>query len=292
MDARQRSDLAGIGWMVLTGVLFVAFNASVKTFGQGMPAAQSAFIRFAFGLIFVAPVLPRILRDGLPKGTMPLFVLRAGLHVVGIILWFYAMTRIPLAEVTAINFLNPIAATLGAVLFLREPLSLPRALAILVALGGALLILRPGVRGLDLGHLAQVSSSLLVGLSYLVARRLAQNVPAEVVVAMMTVTVAIGLAPLAAAVWVPIGWGQVAGLALAALFATAGHYTMTRAFAVAPMAVTQPVTFLQLIWASLLGVTLFHEPMDPMVLLGGAIIIAAISFITWREARAPQRRSQ
>ena len=96
----------------------------------------------------------------------------------------------------------------------------------------------------------------------------------------------------AAAVWVPMGWGQVAGLALAALFATAGHYTMTRAFAVAPMAVTQPVTFLQLIWASLLGVTLFHEPMDPMVLLGGAIIIAAISFITWREARASQRRSQ
>lgn len=278
--------------MVLTGVLFVAFNAAVKSFGQGMPAAQSAFIRFAVGLIFVAPLLPGIVRGRLPRGTMPLFVLRAALHVGGVILWFYAMTRIPIAEVTAINFLNPIAATVGAVLFLREPLSLPRALAILVALGGAFVILRPGMRGLDLGHMAQVTSSLLVGLSYLAARRLAQNVPAEVVVAMMTVTVAIGLAPLAAAVWVPIGWGQVAGLALAALFATAGHYTMTRAFAVAPMAVTQPVTFLQLIWASLLGVGLFHEPLDPMVLLGGAIIIAAISFITWREARASQRRSR
>lgn len=278
--------------MVLTGALFVGFNASVKVFGQGMPAAQSAFIRFAVGLIFVAPVLPGIFRGGLPPGLMPLFVLRGGLHIVGVVLWFYAMTRIPIAEVTAINFLNPIAATLGAVLFLREPLSLPRALAVLVALCGALVILRPGMRGLDTGHLAQVASSVLVGLSYLVARRLAQKVPAEVVVAMMTLTVAIGLFPFALAVWVPVGPGQVAGLALSALFATAGHYTMTRAFAVAPMAVTQPVTFLQLIWASLLGVALFHEPLDPMVLLGGAIIIAAISFITWRETRAAQRRSQ
>lgn len=278
--------------MVLTGLLFVAFNASVKIFGQGLPAAQSAFIRFAVGAIFVAPLLPRILRDGLPHGSLPLFGLRAVLHIVGVVLWFYAMTRIPIAEVTAINFLNPVAATLGAVLFLREPLSPPRAVAILVALGGALLILRPGMRGLDLGHLAQVTSSVLVGLSYLVARNLAQKIPAEVVVAVMTLTVTAGLLPFALAVWQPMGWGQLAGLTLVALIATLGHYAMTRAFAVAPMAVTQPVTFLQLIWASLMGVAVFHEPLDPMVLLGGAIIIAAISFITWRETRVAQRMVQ
>ena len=116
------------------------------------------------------------------------------------------------------------------------------------------------------------------------------------VVAMMALTVTIGLAPLALAVWVPPSWEQIFGLGLVAVFATAGHYTMTRAFAVAPMAVTQPVTFLQLIWASLLGVALFAEPFDPMVLVGGGMMIAAISYITWREARrkaAPRyRRSQ
>ena len=92
------------------------------------------------------------------------------------------------------------------------------------------------------------------------------------------------LAPFALWVWVPVGAVQVAWLALVAAFATAGHYTMTRAFAVAPLTVTQPVTFLQLVWATLLGALVFGEGVDAAVLLGGAVIIGAISYMTWREA--------
>jgi drug/metabolite transporter (DMT)-like permease len=61
---------------------------------------------------------------------------------------------------------------------------------------------------------------------------------------------------------------------------------MSRAFAAAPLAVTQPVVFLQLVWASLLGVLVFDEGVDPFVILGGAVIIGAISWLTWREARS------
>ena len=70
-----------------------------------------------------------------------------------------------------------------------------------------------------------------------------------------------------------------------AVFATSGHYCMSRAFAVAPLTVTQPVTFLQLVWATLLGALVFGEGVDGFVLLGGGVIIGAISYITWREAR-------
>jgi drug/metabolite transporter (DMT)-like permease len=65
---------------------------------------------------------------------------------------------------------------------------------------------------------------------------------------------------------------------------------MTRAFRLAPMAVTQPVTFLQLVWATLLGVLVFGEAVDPFVLAGGAMIIAAISYITWRETMMQRSR--
>nr|WP_255435538.1 DMT family transporter [Paracoccus sp. S1E-3] len=296
MAVQSRNDLAGIAWMVVTGLCFVAVNALVKVYGQGLPSAQSAFIRFLFGLVFLSPVLVRTARRGLPPGLIGPFALRAALHVLAVILWFYAMTRLPIAEVTAIGFLNPIVATLGAAALLGETLSWRRGLAIGVALLGVLVVLRPGMRALEVGHLAQIGAAVAFGLSYLVARRLAQRAPADVVVAMMALTVTVGLAPLAFAVWVPPSWEQVFGLGLVAVFATAGHYTMTRAFAVAPLAVTQPVTFLQLIWASLLGMALFAEPFDPMVLIGGGMMIAAISYITWREARlnaAPrQRRSQ
>jgi drug/metabolite transporter (DMT)-like permease len=67
--------------------------------------------------------------------------------------------------------------------------------------------------------------------------------------------------------------------------ATLGHYAMARAFRAAPLAVTQPVTFLQLIWAAALGTLAFGEPVEPWVLAGGGLIILAISANTWAEAR-------
>ena len=78
---------------------------------------------------------------------------------------------------------------------------------------------------------------------------------------------------------------QLGWLALVAVFATGGPYCMARAFAAAPLTVTQPVTFLQFVWASLLGAMVFDESVDPWVITGGAIIIAAISLLAWREAR-------
>ena len=94
------------------------------------------------------------------------------------------------------------------------------------------------------------------------------------------------MAPFALWVWVPVSWQQVALLAGTAVLGTTAHYCMTRAFAAAPLAVTQPVTFLGIIWATLLGALVFGEPVDGYVLAGAALIIAAITLATWREAMA------
>jgi len=77
---------------------------------------------------------------------------------------------------------------------------------------------------------------------------------------------------------------QLFWLFVVAGFATGGHYTMTLAFASAPVTVTQPVTFLQLIWSALVGLVVFGESVDPLVVLGGTVIMASVAFITWREA--------
>lgn len=289
IDRETRRDLIGIGWMLATGLCFVAVNGIVRGLDGALPAPQAAFIRFLFGLAFLVPVLTPALRQGFSAAIWRLFCIRGALHVIAVIAWFYAMSRITVAEVTAIGFLNPIVVTVGAALFMGEKLAARRIAAVCVALLGALIVLRPGLRELDPGHLSQIGASIAFGASYLVAKRLAGQVPAAVVVAMMSLTVAIGLAPLAWAVWVPPTWSQIGWLGLVAVFATLGHYTMTRAFAAAPLTVTQPVTFLQLVWASLLGVFVFHEPLDGWVMLGGAMMIGAISYITWREARIRAR---
>jgi drug/metabolite transporter (DMT)-like permease len=285
----QDRPLAGILWMLATGLSFVVVTGAVRHVGTDLPAAQSAFIRFLFGLVFLMPSLVPVLRRGLPAGAWPLVLGRGGLHVVAVTLWFFAMARIPVAEVTAIGYLNPIVVTVGAALLFGETLAARRIAAIAIALLGALVVLRPGLREVTPGHLAQLGAAVSFGLSYLIAKRLSADLPAGALVALLSLTVTVGLAPLALSAWVPPAPEQLAWLGVVAVFATFGHYAMARAFAAAPLTVTQPVTFLQLVWASLLGWLAFDEAVDPFVLLGGAMIIAAISYMTWREATARRR---
>lgn len=272
--------------MFVTGLNFVAVTAIVKYLGQDVPAAQAAFLRYVLGLVFLIPMIRPILAARLTHRQLKLFALRGGVHTFAVILWFFAMARISIAEVTAMNYLSPVYVTLGAALFLGEKLPPRRLAAVIIALIGALIILRPGVQEVQAGHIAMLGTAILFAAGYLIAKQLSGEVSPAVIVGMLSVTVTIGLAPFAYAVWVPPTMPQIGWLFLVACFATAGHYTMTLAFAAAPLTVTQPVTFLQLIWAVLLGALVFGEGIDGWVVFGGLVIMASVSFITWREAVA------
>ncbi|WP_317055152.1 DMT family transporter [Roseovarius rhodophyticola] len=279
----------GIFWMVVTGLQFVGVTALVKLLGTRIPAPEAAFLRYVLGLVFLIPMLGTLSRVRLDRGTLGLFAARGVAHSLGVGLWFFAMARIPIADVTAMNYLSPIYVTLGAAIFLGEKLALRRVLAIFVALIGALIILRPGFREVGPGHLAMIFTAIVFGASYLLAKMLSERCSPGLVVAMLSITVTIGLAPVALANWVtPTSYELLVLFGVAAL-ATGGHYTMTLAFRAAPLAITQPVSFLQLVWAVALGLVVFGEPFDPWVILGGMVIVAAVSFISWREAILKRR---
>jgi len=285
MPKPTQSTTMGIFWMVLTGIFFVAVTAVVKSLDGAVPAAQAAFLRYFLGLVFVIPMIRPIAQAKLTRRQWTLFGVRGVAHTLGVALWFYGMATISIAEVTAMNYMSPIYVTIGAALVLGETLAARRILAIAAALLGALIILRPGFRALELGHLAMVGTALMFAAGYLVAKIMSDEVSPTVVVGMLSITVTIGLAPLAYAVWVTPTLSQLGWLFVVACLATAGHYTMTFAFAAAPLTVTQPVTFLQLVWAALLGAVFFAEPIDPWVVIGGMVIVSAVIFITLREAK-------
>lgn len=277
--------LEGALWMAGAGLSFVGVNGIVKYLGTELPAAQSAFIRFGIGLLFLLPALWAMRGMRFAPGVGRMFLGRGALHVVAVILWFYAMARVPVAEMAAIAFLGPVMVLVIGGLLLGEGLGARRVAAVLVAVAGGLIVLRPGLRELTLGHLSQLGATVFFSMSYIIAKRLSREAPASVIVAVLSVTVTLGLAPLALLHWEPVRWEQYAWLACVAGLATMGHYAMARAFRAAPLAVTQPVTFLQLIWAALLGALAFGEPVEVWVIAGGALIILAISANTWAEAR-------
>lgn len=284
MEKRPQRPIAGIIWMILAGLCFVGVTAVVKLNGSRMPAAESAFLRYALGLVFLLPMIPAIRSVTFTPRLLRLVAVRGAVHTVGVTLWFFAMTQISIAEVTAMNYLTPVFVTIAAALFLGEKLAFRRILAVLCSLLGAMIILRPGFRELSVGHFAMLGVAVTFCVSYLTAKLLSDELPATVVVAMLSIAVTIGLAPFAYAVWITPTLQELWLLFLVACFATAGHYAMSVAFSNAPLTVTQPVTFVQLVWAVLLGYFAFDEAVDVWVIIGGFVILGSITFITWREA--------
>jgi len=283
-EIRPTRPVLGVFWMVVSGLLFVGVTALVKYLGTDIPAPQAAFIRYALGLVFLLPMIRPILRADLSAKQWGLFAARGLAHSIGVALWFFAMARIPIADVTAMNYLAPIYVTIGAALFLGERLALRRVLAVVVALIGALIILRPGFREIGSGHFAMLAAAVVFAASYLLAKLLTDQTNAVIVVGMLSFWVTLGLAPMAAHVWVTPDLHTVLVLFVVACLATAAHYTMTLAFRSAPLTVTQPVTFLQLVWAVSVGTLFFGEAVDIWVVIGGLVILASVSFMTWREA--------
>lgn len=288
----SQNPVAGVLWMILTGLCFVAVTAAVKQGASELPAPMSAFLRYVLGLVFIVPIMGALRSAKLTRRQYRLFAMRGVVHSFAVCLWFYAMTRITIAEVTAMNYMTPIYITLAAAIFLGERVAAVRFLAIGVAFVGALIILRPGFREISDGHIAMIFTAIFFAISYLAAKRMADELPASIVVAMLSITVTIGLFPLALLVWHWPSLQETAWMFLVAVLATGGHYSMTRAFAAAAVSVTQPVTFLQLVWSVLVGALLFGEGFDFWVIFGGALIILAASFIAIREAVLKRRSNK
>ena len=277
--------------MVAGGLLFVAVTVMVRLLGSDMPAVQAAFIRYLIGVLLVLPMLWRMRARGfgLGRGRVGRYALRGLVHGVAVLLWFFAMARIPLAEVTAIGFSTPVFTALGAILIFGEQVKLRRMLAILAGFVGTLLILRPGFNTIEAGSLAQLIAAFFFACSFLLAKRMTQSESSADILVMLSIFCTLALLPGALYYWRTPTLSEVAWLAGVAVFATSGHYAITRAIAAAPLTVTQPLSFLQLIWAVVIGYWLFDEVPDSWVLGGGLVIVAAVSYLAHREAQAARR---
>jgi drug/metabolite transporter (DMT)-like permease len=285
----QQSNLLGCLWMVAGGLLFVAVTVLVRHLGSDMPAVEAAFIRYSIGLLMLLPVIWRMRWRGRGSAWLKLSFYRGLVHGGAVMLWFFAMARLPLSEITAISFSTPVFTALGAILIFHEKVKLRRMLAIAAGFVGTLVILRPGFQAIEVASLAQLVAAVAFAGSFLIAKRMTETRSSGDILVMLTIFCTLTLMPGAIYYWreptlVEIGW-----LALVAVFATAGHYAITRAIGYAPLTVTQPLSFLQLVWAIAIGYWLFDEIPDTWVISGALIIVASISYLTHREAQAARK---
>ena len=276
-------SIVGIMWMVLTTILFVAVTATVRYLEGEVPAPQAAFLRYAIGTMLLIPSLISLIKVKPNKSLMNKFLLRGLVHSFGVTLWFYAMSVMPVAEVTAIGFLTYIFVSIGACLFFKEKLHKHRMTAVIISFIGALIILRPGFKVIESGQFAMLMATIVFTASYLIAKIVSKERTSAEIVAMLSIFTTIFLIPSAIYSWEPISLKALLILAFTALIATIGHITMTQAIKAAPMVVTQPILFLQLVWASMIGFFLFDEQFDLYVIIGGTVIMICVCYVSYRE---------
>ena len=281
---KNNSSIIGIFWMIMTSFFFVGVFVTVKYIGTDVPASQSAFLRYLFGTLILLPIILKSIRNT-NKSLMKKFMVRGIFHAIGVTLWFYSMTVITMAEVTAIGFLTPIFICIGASFLFKEKIAGFRFIAILISFIGALIILRPGFKLLETGHGCMLFAAFVFSFSYLIVKHVSEEKNSTEIVGFLSLFTTLFLIPMAIYDWESINNTNLFLLFLTAIIATFGHITMTMAIKSAPMVVIQPFTFLQLVWSVIFGFILFNENIDIFVIIGGIVILLSTSYLTFQESK-------
>ncbi len=287
---RLDPTVKGLLWIMLAGVIFVLLNTLVRMLRLQLHPLQAQFLRYAGAVLVMLPLVARVgLAAYMPKRIGGQFA-RGAMHTVGLMMWFTALPKIPMADTTAIGFTGPIFIMLGAYVFLRETMRWERWLAALIGFAGVLIVVGPRMSGAGgVYNLLMLGSSPVFAASFLMTKALTRYERAEVIVFWQAISVTLFSLPLALWVWHAPTALQWSGFLVAGVLGVASHYCVTRAFAIADISSTQSVKFLDLVWAAGMGWLVFSEVPSQSTLIGGAVICASTIWIANRESRGRPR---
>jgi drug/metabolite transporter (DMT)-like permease len=210
--------------------------------------------------------------------------LRAACLTLASLFVAFALQRMPVAEVTAINFLAPILVVMAAGPLLKERVGPLGWTAVLLGFAGVLIIVRPGERMEWVAVLSAFGAVLANSAYQLLSRILADT---ERTAAMLFYTALAGAIILGPTI--PWFWGgppptalQLALFLSLGIYGGLGHFLFTAAYRRAPASLLSPLLYLQLLWAGLLGWLIFGHPPDALTLMGMAIVAASGALMAWR----------
>jgi drug/metabolite transporter (DMT)-like permease len=273
-------------WMLACGVLFILLNGLLRLLAQQMDPFVAGFLRYTAGVVVMIPFIWRAGLAAYRPHTLPGQVWRGALHTSGLLLWFFAVPHVPLAQITALGFTTPLFIMLGAMFFLKERMVLARWVAAVIGFAGVLVVVAPDLSGSGgVYNLILLASAPLFAASFLITKAMTRRDPAHVIVVWQSIMVALFSLPFALANWEWPTPGQWALFLLSGALGSAGHVCLTRAFALADMSVVQPIKVLELVWAALFGFAIWGEVPGEATFIGGLIIFASTTWIARREAR-------
>ena len=283
-----------IGLKIISALLFAVMSALVRLMGEVTPVGQLVFFRSLFAIVPVVIIyayrgeLRHAIYTKRPLGQLG----RGLLSVCGMYSNFAALTRLPLADVTAIQFASPLITVGLAALILKERVRIYRWSAVFVGFLGVLIILVPH---LDPAHYTSLANAAAVGAMLTVlsafinagtviqTRRLTRTETTPSIVFYFSL-----ICTIAGAATLPFAWHtptlfELAILVTLGILGGLAHIFLTESYRFAAASVIAPFDYTSMLWALLLGYWMFGEVPTALVFVGAAIVTAAGLFVIWRE---------
>lgn len=251
---------------------------------EGMNPNMIAFFRMALALLCMVPWALHVGWQELKTDKIGLYCFRALISTGALMTWFWAISLIPLAEITALSFLAPLFATIGAAVFLKEKVRAPRWIATSIGFIGALIIIRPGVIEMSMGSWLALAGAGFLGISILNIKTLSRTEsPNKVVFYMNFLMTPLALIPALYSWELPPSalWGWVLAMGPVAVVA---HITLVNAYSLADASAVVPYDFSRLPFAVLIGWIAFGEIADIWTWVGAVVIFCSALYIARREA--------
>ncbi len=271
--------------------VFATHDVFVKTLGATYSPIQIVFFSVLFSFPLALLFLMRDAKSGTLLPRHPYWVaLRTGAALITGISAFYAFSVLPLTQTYAIIFAAPLLITILAIPVLGENVGPRRWIAVIVGLGGVLVVLRPGQADLGLGHLAALGAAVGGAVSSIVVRKIGREERTVVMLIypMMANFIVMGLA--LGFVYIPMPAVDLAMVAVIALLASVAGLFLVAAYQSGEAVIVAPMQYSQIIWATFYGFFFFGERPDRETAIGAAIIIASGLFIVFRESRGDASR--
>jgi drug/metabolite transporter (DMT)-like permease len=289
------SAAKGIFFKLISALMFAVMSALVRDLGAVAPVGQMVFFRSAFAIVPVVLIyalrgeLMSAVRTRRPLGQLG----RGTLSTFGMFTNFGALTRLPMADVTAISFASPLITVALAAMILKERVRIYRWSAVGIGFVGVIVMLIPqfdanhyAALGADIaafGAVLAVGSAISNAATVIQTRRLTQSETTPCIVFYFSLICAV-----AGALTLPFAWHTPTTIELVELISTGilggvAHIFLTESYRHASASVVAPFDYTSMLWALLIGWWVFGELPAPLVYVGGVIVAAAGLFVIWRE---------
>lgn len=272
---------SAFGFSLMT--LFVKLSGDVPTLQKTIfRNGVSMIISFFFVIHFKERLFGK-------KENQPLLLLRSILGAIGIILLFYAIDNLVIADADMLNKMSPFFTILFAAFFLKEHVKPFQIYSIIVAFIGTLFIIKPSFSLDIVPYAAGIFSAIFAGAAYTALRALGNREQFYTVVFYFSGFTTVVLLPFVIYAYQPMTLQQTVYLLLGGVFATVGQFGITLAYKYAPAKEISVFNYFTVVFTAIFGLTFLGQMPDLFSFIGYFIIFSASFFMYMKNKEVEEK---